>query len=111
MLLSGIVGLEQKVKERIALEMFELSDIMENKVLGPMIRDFQKKSVEDARQEGQREGQREALVQTLIVLLQRRFGPLPSWASEKIQASNLESLTSWTSQVLDAASIESLLLD
>ena len=43
--------------------------------------------------------------------LQRRFGNLPTWASEKIAKAELPSLEEWSLRILDAPTLESVLAD
>ena len=42
-------------------------------------------------------------------LLERRFGALPEWAVDKIQAADQETIEQWGMRVLDATSLESVL--
>lgn len=42
----------------------------------------------------------------LTRLLQRRFGDLPTWASEKIVKAELSSLEEWSLRIFDAQSLE-----
>jgi hypothetical protein len=38
--------------------------------------------------------------------LSKRFGPLPAWASEKLQQANREQLDVWADRIFDAESLE-----
>ena len=44
-------------------------------------------------------------------LLQRRFGDLPTWASQKIADADLSTLEEWSLRILDATTLESVLAD
>ncbi|MBF0429559.1 MAG: DUF4351 domain-containing protein [Magnetococcales bacterium] len=43
--------------------------------------------------------------------LQRRFGDLPQWASQKVAGAELPTLEEWGLRVLDAPTLESVLAD
>ncbi|MBF0582839.1 MAG: DUF4351 domain-containing protein [Magnetococcales bacterium] len=43
--------------------------------------------------------------------LQRRFGDLPPWASQKIADAKLSTLEDWSLRILDATTLESVLAD
>ncbi|MBF0161997.1 MAG: DUF4351 domain-containing protein, partial [Magnetococcales bacterium] len=43
--------------------------------------------------------------------LQRRFGNLPAWASDKIAKADLSTLEEWSIRILDAPTLASLLAD
>ena len=45
----------------------------------------------------------------LTRLLQRRFGDLPPWASQKIADAELSALEEWSLRILDAPTLESVL--
>ena len=58
-------------------------------------------------QEGEQKGKAEMLTRQL----QRRFGDLPTWASEKIAKAEPPALEEWSLRILDAPTIESVLAD
>ena len=60
---------------------------------------------------GERKGRQEGEAKMLTRLLQRRFGELPAWASEKIAKADLSVLEEWSLRILDATTIESVLAD
>ena len=79
----------------------------------PTFRDTILQATKDAERQGQqigeKRGQRQAEQQTLIRLLQRKFGPLPESVTSEIQATtNFERLEHWLDQVLDANSLEEM---
>ncbi|MBF0583323.1 MAG: Rpn family recombination-promoting nuclease/putative transposase [Magnetococcales bacterium] len=63
------------------------------------------------RQEGEQIGEKKGKADTLTRQLQRRFGNLPPWASQKIADAELSTLEEWSLRVLDAPTLESVLAD
>lgn len=59
--------------------------------------------------EGMAEGKAKGRIETLTRLLTRRFGPLPDWASARLQSATPEQLDQWTDLVLDAATLSEVL--
>jgi hypothetical protein len=94
--ISGLRKLEEVV-EREVQRMPIYIDIMENKVLG---REY-KRGLQEGLQEGER-----TIVRRLI---ERRFGPLPAWANEKLASKSTAELEDLGLRVLDANSLEELL--
>lgn len=113
-ILSGIVGLEEEVERRFKAEMI---DVMENKILGPAIRQGleqgrqlgREEGREEGRQEGRQEGRAAERHELLRDLMQDRFGKLPSWAESKLESASLETLKAWSLQVHRAESLDHLL--
>lgn len=97
-ILSGIIGMEDEVERRFEAEMI---DLMENKVLGPAIR----QGMELGRAEGRVEGMREILSEQLA----DRFGKIPAWAEAKLAAASHETLKAWSLRVHRAESLDDLL--
>ncbi|MBF0109790.1 MAG: Rpn family recombination-promoting nuclease/putative transposase [Magnetococcales bacterium] len=60
-------------------------------------------------QEGERKGLQEGEATSLRRLLQRRFGPLPEWATTRIAKANIATLETWIDRVLDARTLEEAL--
>ena len=72
-------------------------------------KDSEERGEERGIQIGEERGQRRAEQQTLIRLLQRKFGPLPESVTSEIQATmNFERLEQWLDQVLDANSLQEM---
>ncbi len=61
---------------------------------------------QEGRQEGWQEGRQEYAIQTLLTLLQRRFGPTPEWITTKLSEVDLDTLAHWTANILDAQSLQ-----
>ena len=80
-------------------------NIMENKVLGPIIQQQYEQGRQEGRQEGLHEGQQLQLQQ----LLSEKFGPLPSWAAERIHSSTAADLDRWSRRILRASTLEETL--
>ncbi|MBF0294499.1 MAG: DUF4351 domain-containing protein [Magnetococcales bacterium] len=59
------------------------------------------------RQESEQKGEAKILARQL----QRRFGSLPTWASEKIAKATSQSLEEWSLRLLDAQSLEEVFAD
>jgi hypothetical protein len=94
-LLSGILGIEDTVNER--MKEAGMIDLMENKVVGPMIL--------QAEQKGRSEGRQEGMQGLLLDLLTERFGPLPEWATDRLRTASSEELHAWAKRVLHSASL------
>ncbi|TSH94531.1 DUF4351 domain-containing protein, partial [Verticiella sediminum] len=65
----------------------------------------------EGRQEGQREGRLLGMQQILLSLLERRFGPLPQAARERVQTASVDTLQAWLLRVLDAAVLDDVFED
>ncbi len=63
----------------------------------------------EGRAEGEAKGQAEGEAKMLARLLERRFGPLPRSARERIAAAAIEQLDRWGDGVLEAQSLDDLL--
>ena len=137
LVLSGLRDLATILKE-VATPMPVYIDVMENEVLGPLIRDAIQKGVakgiaegiarekeqlvEKLREAGEA-AKKEALIEglakglangELTILkrqLQRRFGPLPQWALDRLNAASLEQLETYGERLLDAPTLEDALRD
>lgn len=84
-IISGIMGIEETVVRRV-----HMIDIMENKVLGPAIR------------QGIEQGKTQLLSQQLTT----RFGPLPTHAVERLHRASESELSSWADRVLTARTLD-----
>jgi len=61
------------------------------------------------RQEGEQMGRRQGEAAILLRLLERRFGALPGWASDRIATADTVALEEWSLRVFDAASLDDVL--
>jgi len=87
-ILAGLRRLEETVEQEVR-KMPVYIDILENKVLG---REFKKGEVA-----------------VLRLLIEKRFGSLPSWAEQRLAGASTEQLEELATRVLDAAGLEELL--
>ena len=93
--LSGILGMEETVNDR--LREAGMINLMENKVLGPLIR--------QQLQQGRSEGQQDLLQE----LLADKFGSLPVWALQRLQGASPEDLLAWAKRILRSTTLEDTL--
>jgi len=93
--LAGLRGLEETVEEE-ARKMPLLNEILENRVLG---REF-KRGLEEGVQQGE--------LTMLRRLIEKRFGPMPQWAEERLAARSAAELEELGERVLTAKTIEEL---
>ncbi len=73
-----------------------LDDIMDNKVFGPLIR------------QGMEQGRLEEVGLILRRQIDKRFGPIPSWADERLSKLSITELEDLSLRVLDAPSISDM---
>jgi flagellar biosynthesis/type III secretory pathway protein FliH len=94
-----------------------LNDILDNKVLG---REFKKglqegrqkglqEGLEEGERKGERKGEREGERKLLRLIIERRFGPMPGWAEERLASRSTTEMEDLSVRVQDAPSIEDLL--
>jgi predicted transposase YdaD len=107
LLLSGILGMEDTVSER--LKEVGMINVMENKVLGPIMQQQFELGEQKGRNEGRSEGRSEGRQAVLQELLTEKFGSLPAWAVQRLQAGSAEELHSWTKRVLLSTTLEDTL--
>jgi hypothetical protein len=96
MILAGLRHLSQAVEREKRNMPIDL-DIRDHEVLGPMFI--------EAEQKGRQEGE----LTVLRRQIEKRFGPLPGWAGEKLAALPASALEDLSERVLDAKSVEELL--
>jgi hypothetical protein len=98
LILAGLRSLAEVVEQEVK-QMPILNDIMDHPVIGREIR----RGMERGREEGERH----------LVLRQaeKRFGPIPAWAKQKIEAISGADLEAVGLRLLDVRSIEELLAD
>jgi len=79
-----------------------LNNILDHEVLG---REY-KRGLQQGRQEGVQEGE----LILLRSLIEKRFGPLPKWADEKLSKLSEKEVKELGLRLFDVAAIEDLLL-
>ncbi len=95
-ILSGIIGIEESVVKRL-----HMIDIMENKVLGPAIR----QGIAQGKAEGMAEGKAEGERALLARQLGRRFGAIPENFAKRIENAAEPELMTWADRVLTAKTL------
>jgi hypothetical protein len=60
-------------------------------------------------QRGEQRGELKGRRTTLGKLLTARFGPLPAWATARLESAGVTELDAWTTRVITAASLEEAL--
>jgi predicted transposase YdaD len=115
-ILAGLRKLSDIITQEVQ-QMPILDDIMDNPILGPRIRARMSEGIEigrregreEGRQEGRKEGRQEGERAVVLRLTQRRFGAIPDWAKQKIDAMSLADLQDAELRLLDAPDLEDLL--
>jgi len=98
-MLAGLRRLEETLEREIR-KMPVYIDILENKILAPAF----KRGLEEGKLEGKLEGE----LQILRRQIEKRFGPMPKWADERLTAQSAAELEDLSVRILDATSIEDL---
>jgi predicted transposase YdaD len=80
-------------------------NLLDNKIIGPAIR----QGLEEGRRLGRQEGLQEGVRDTLRLQIQKRFGRVPPWALAALEAAPEDKLQAWSVDILDATSLEDLL--
>lgn len=127
LVLAGLRGLEEIVRGELE-KMPILADIMDHKVIGPEIRrgrelglqEGRREGLEAGRQEGRQEGlqkgRQEGLQeglkkgeQTILKnVIERRFGTVPSWATDRLGSMTPAELEDLSTRLLDANTLQDL---
>jgi hypothetical protein len=95
-ILAGLRKLGSVLKQEIK-QMPILDDIMDHDLLGPEIR------------KGYERGYERGEMAILMRQIEKRFGPLPSWASQQIEALSAPGLEDLALRLLDVRTLEELL--
>ena len=104
LILAGLRQLEEYVEEE-AKKMPVLNSILDHKVLG---REFKRGRAEGLG-EGLEKGRQEGELLLLRRLLEKRFGPLPTWAEQNLAKRPERELADLGLRLFDVASLEDLL--
>jgi len=73
-----------------------MHDILDHEVIGPAIK------------EGMRQGMQQEGISILRRLIEKRLGPLPGWAEERLTHLSLAALEDLSLRVLDATDMDNL---
>ena len=85
-------------------EVNELQEI--DTMLAETVDNWTRQWKEEGLREGRLEGRLEGESAVLRKLLERRFGPLPDWARQRLAEAAVEQLEAWALEVLDAGTLE-----
>ena len=107
LLLSGRLGMEEMVSDK--LKEVGMINLMENKVLGPLIRQQFEQGEQKGRSEGRQEGRQKGRQDLLLEQLTEKFGPLPVWAMKRLEAASSEDLHTWAKRILSGTTLEETL--
>lgn len=99
LILAGLRRWEETVEGEIQ-KMPVYIDILENKVLGPTF----KKGLEEGELKGKLEGE----LKILRRQIEKRFGPIPKWAAERLAARSATELEELSDRILEVTNIEDL---
>ena len=86
-----------------------LDDIMDHEVLGRERKRGIALGREEGREEGLAEGVARGELRVVLGLTGKRFGPVPEWAKQRLEALSAADLEQVALRLLDAASLEELL--
>jgi predicted transposase YdaD len=99
-ILAGLRRLSKTVeKETRTMPIY--IDLLENEVIGPAY----KKGLEEGELKGKLEGELRIIRQ----LMEKRFGPIPAWAEERLAARSAAGLEELSGRILDVTSLEDFL--
>lgn len=76
-------------------------NIMENKVLGPLIQQRYEQGLEQGLEQGHR--------MFLMEQLNEKFGAVPVWARERVEKASSEEIHNWVKKILRSASLDETL--
>ncbi len=97
---------EQDVREIIRRVRPGEEEKMMSQFAQSIIENTNPKWAQMVRQEGEQKGEQKGEARILTRQLQRRFGVVPDWASEKIAKADLSSLEGWSLRIFDAQSLD-----
>ncbi len=88
-----------------------LAENIENMILESKkeaLKEGRKEGLQEGIKEGLKEGMKQGGAMMLKAMLASRFGPVPGWASAKIDAATADELAQWGTHLLDASSMEEI---
>jgi flagellar biosynthesis/type III secretory pathway protein FliH len=86
-----------------------LDDIMDHDLLGPALRRGMQQGLEQGLEQGRVEGRMEGEQTVVMRLIEKRFGSVPAWARQRLEAMSAGEIEETALRLLDAQSLESLL--
>jgi hypothetical protein len=109
LILSELRGVGDRIRREVARMPIEI-DLEKSPVFGPMILRAQKRGIKLGQERGIQVGEKrgERIGQSLLLQrqLERRFGPLPKWASARLKKVGSATLQRWGLKLLDAKRLE-----
>ena len=81
---------------------------MMQRVREEALEEGERRGLERGLREGERRGQQRALRSALVGVLEARFGAVPEWARERIDAASAEELDCWVRRAATAESVEAV---
>ena len=108
LLVSTVVGkLGSEDEETVRVKTLkEVEDMLAERVAR-----WPQRWLEEGRQEGRQEGQRLGKAELLKSLAEQRFGELPTWAAERLDRADVDTLDRWSRRLLDAGRLEDVFAD
>jgi hypothetical protein len=89
----------------------EKREMLATKKAERWIEQWKQEGLQAGRQAGLREGRRDGEAAMLLRLLERRFGALPDWTTDRVRVADTEALEGWGLRVLDAGSLDDVFKD
>ncbi|WP_295448395.1 Rpn family recombination-promoting nuclease/putative transposase [uncultured Thiodictyon sp.] len=89
----------------------EIPNVIELQEMQAMLAERVKTWTEEWKKEGRQEGRQEGESKVLRRQLTLRFGPLPSWAEQRLSQASEAELECWTDRVLDAQALDAIFAD
>jgi predicted transposase YdaD len=103
LILSGLRKLGDSVRTEVQA-MPIMHDIMDHEIIGPAI----KKGIQQGIQEGLQQGMQQEGRSILHRLIEKRFGPLPAWAEDRLTQLSVAELEDLSLRVIDAKAMDEL---
>ena len=104
LILSGLRHLTSIVEQEVRKMPIHI-DLMENDYLAPAY----KRGLQEGELKGKLEGELKGELTVLRRLIAKRFGPIPTWAEERLTARTKVELEELSERIFDARSLEELL--
>jgi hypothetical protein len=84
----------------------DIPNVIDLQEMQAMLAERVKSWTEEWKQQGRQEGPQEGEANVLRRQLARRFGPLPTWAEQRLDQAGEAELESWADRILDALTLE-----
>jgi predicted transposase YdaD len=107
LVISGLRGLETTVRREVET-MPIIVNLLDHAVYGPYLREAMKKGRERGLKKGREQGRDEAARRIAGRQIEKRFGKIPGWAEERINAMPVSEIEDLSLAILDASSLKSL---